>query len=401
MNQTKKRLKIINLAISITDMETINLQIRQLRPLSSDLKIQEIIAVLEEKTYAQAQALIQTYIETPNEEILQRTALVEKELQDQEEASLIEEFNLFLTPKKQIKNEEELFDLELLQLKEQKEQQAENQTDEAVDFESFLNIEADDVLKRTVSKEEESDLDKFLEGFIPKEVPTPVPTKEPTPPAKPSPSPTQTIAQKSPTLEKKKTEESSPVLKPKAPSSKTSTATPYPAISYIEQKLSNMQKQYPLVEKAQQTFPSVEAWLNKIATEGYSEEEVHEIHQHIEKLISKEQTSEAGLLLLTGGATLSTFAQFMLARALYKGIVIEQNIQESFTHMHTLATNDSYPEAICDLGQFHEYGIGTEKDLKKAELLYAEAMQLGIHRAQKHYEKVKKLNQGFFGFLKK
>jgi hypothetical protein len=73
MNQTKKRLSIINLAISMTDIETIQLQILKLGMSKSDEKIQEIIETLYEANYAQAQALIKEYIETPHHEILQRT----------------------------------------------------------------------------------------------------------------------------------------------------------------------------------------------------------------------------------------------------------------------------------------------------------------------------------------
>ena len=58
MNQTKKRLSIINLAISITDLETIQLQILKLRLLMTDDKIQEIITALQDENYAHAQSLI-------------------------------------------------------------------------------------------------------------------------------------------------------------------------------------------------------------------------------------------------------------------------------------------------------------------------------------------------------
>ena len=74
MNQTKKRLSIINHAISITDIETIQLQVLKLVPLKSDLKIQGIVEAIQAENYAKAQGLINTYIEAPTENIIQRTS---------------------------------------------------------------------------------------------------------------------------------------------------------------------------------------------------------------------------------------------------------------------------------------------------------------------------------------
>ena len=57
---------------------------------------------------------------------------------------------------------------------------------------------------------------------------------------------------------------------------------------------------------------------------------------------------------------------------------------------------DDYPEALCDLGQFYENGIGTKKDKKRAEHLYKDAMDFGIKRAKTHFERLKQQNKGFF-----
>ncbi|MGC9351725.1 MAG: hypothetical protein ACP5D3_07025, partial [Sulfurovum sp.] len=56
-----------------------------------------------------------------------------------------------------------------------------------------------------------------------------------------------------------------------------------------------------------------------------------------------------------------------------------------------------YPEAICDLAQFYEHGIGTKKNKKNAKSLYKKAMHFGIKRAQKHYERLNK-EGGLFSF---
>ncbi|MDD3774991.1 MAG: hypothetical protein PHV08_03405, partial [Sulfurovaceae bacterium] len=67
MNQIKKRLEIIKLAIFMTDAETIKLQLLKLEPFEDDEPIKEIISLLRQKQYGQAQALIDLY----NEEKIQ------------------------------------------------------------------------------------------------------------------------------------------------------------------------------------------------------------------------------------------------------------------------------------------------------------------------------------------
>jgi len=139
----------------------------------------------------------------------------------------------------------------------------------------------------------------------------------------------------------------------------------------------------------------VQSLLLKIEKESYTEVEIEETINYIYKLIEKAQYTEAAQLLLVCAATESKFAQFILARELYKGSILTKNINESFSLMNTLA-HDDYPEALCDLGQFYENGIGTSPDSIKAEALYKEAAGLGIKRAKKHYNRLKKQNRGFF-----
>ena len=62
VNQIKKRLEIIKIAISMTDSETIRLQLLKLEPFEIDPKLDEIIDLLKMKNYAQAQYLITDYI---------------------------------------------------------------------------------------------------------------------------------------------------------------------------------------------------------------------------------------------------------------------------------------------------------------------------------------------------
>ena len=156
-----------------------------------------------------------------------------------------------------------------------------------------------------------------------------------------------------------------------------------------------MKKQYTPIERSYEKFDSVENLLRNISQEGYNEEEIEETLTYIKKLTEESKETEAAQLLLVCAATESKFAQFMLARELFKGVLLTKEIPEAFTQMHSLALED-YPEALCDLAQFYEHGIGTSKDKKKAEQFYKEATDFGIKRAEKHYKRLKKENSGFF-----
>jgi TPR repeat protein len=189
-------------------------------------------------------------------------------------------------------------------------------------------------------------------------------------------------------------------LKPQKQDDEAEKNRKYKAIPYIDQKFKNMHVQYPPVLETSESFDSVDAWLLQISNDGYSEEDIEAMIKKIDSL-SVEHKEEAAQLLLATAATESKYAKFRLARTLYKGEILQKNLPESFTLINRLATNDDYPEAICDLAQFYEYGIGIDKDKKKAELLYEEAMNLGIKRAMDHYERIRKQNSGLFSFLKK
>ena len=161
-----------------------------------------------------------------------------------------------------------------------------------------------------------------------------------------------------------------------------------------------MQVQYPIQEESDESFESVDQWLLQISNEGYSDTDIEEMIKKIDSL-RVEHKSEAAQLLLVTGATQSKYAQFRLARALYSGDILEKNLAEAFTLINRLAVNEEYPEAICDLAQFYEYGIGIGKDKKQATLLYREAMELGIQRAEAHVKRLENENKGFFSFGKK
>ncbi len=434
MNQTKKRLQIINIAISITDIETIQLQMLKLASLRSDAKLNKILAGLQAQNYAQTQTLITKYIETPTDEIVQRIS--------QDDQEVIDQFDLFVTtPEEQAEEETELFDFDsLTEETPVKKEESKPKTQQNIDFDNLLNLTADDVMPDNIELDiSHTPKDDFFntsaadtkEGhidtdFIPKddffdavEEQIAVITETVTETIKIEKDdlfkdPVQDTEEKNEALfenPEENPEESEPEgyeekekakAKRETAGSASRTADDpavYKNIPYIDQKLKNMLTQYPPLLEAQESYDSVNNWLLKISNEGYLEKEVEEVIAHIGKLKENNAVAEAAQLLLICGATESKYAQFMLARELFKGEILEKNLPESFTLINRLAMDDDYPEAICDLAQFYENGVGIGKDRKKAEELYREAMELGVKRAASHYERLHTANKGLLGRL--
>ena len=341
-------------------METIQLQVLKLAPMKTNIKIQEIINELQVKNYAQTQLLIAKYIEMPNDEIIQRTIQEEKI----QEKNIIDQLDLFVAPEEKPKeSKEEIFDFSTLEAELALMDTPKEKEKKSANFETLLNLDANDILA----------------GNIDIDIKEPKATKE----------------------DDKKSADIKTNDKIKLKRYVEIIPEHYETIPYIKQKFLNMQIQYPSVEASEESYPSVDAWLTQIQNNGYTPEDIEAMIGHISELIAEEKLEESAQLLLITGSTKSKFAQFMLARALYKGEILQRNLQESFTLIYRLALDDNYPEAVCDLAQLYEKGIGTEKDLKKAEELYKEAMELGIQRASTHYKRVLKKNRGLFSFLKK
>ncbi len=414
MNQTKKRLSIINLAISITDIETIQLQILKLSILRSDKKIQEIIAGLQAENYAQTQALITTYIETPMEEILQRSSQ-DEDIQKKKEQAIIEEFDLFIDePEKQ---EEPIQEIDNLDSFIDPIPEAKKLSTEQINYDSLLSVEADDILPDNIELDishtpkdtffdstenttTNTSIDEIFTQSMPKD--TFFDNTEEASTEEREEIIEEEVAEKEVAGEEVAGEEIIVESNADIDLSADSQALPLPyeAISYIDQKFNNMYIQYPPKDTSDESFTSVDTWLHKISNDGYSEEDIEEIIKHIDQL-SINNRAEAAELLLVTAATESKYAKFRLARALYKGELLKKNISEAFTLINRLAIDDDYPEAICDLAQFYEYGIGTDTDQTKAKLFYKDAMDAGIQRAKQHYDRLNKEEGGFFTFFKK
>lgn len=391
MNQTKKRLSIINHAISITDIETIQLQVLKLTQLKTEIKIQEIVSAIQAENYAKAQRLINIYIETPTQNIIQRTSQKEQPVIHKETQEIIDEFDLFITSDphdepEEININDFLFD-ELPTVKSKDVDQG--------DYESLLNTDMHNGLTNNIGLDiSDTQEDTFFDA-----------SKE-------------TLKQSTDTnhvprdtfFDTIEAEEENEMLvsndldskdtlpkelKPATNTQEETNPLPYKAIPYIAQKLIHMKKQYPSLEKTYEKFDSVENLLRKISQEGYTEKEIEETLTYVKKLAAETKKAEAAQLLLICAATESKFAQFMLARELYQGLLLKKDIPEAFTQMHHLALED-YPEALCDVAQFYEHGIGVSKDQKKAEHFYKEASHFGIKRAEKHCTRLEKQNRSFF-----
>jgi len=410
MNQTKKRLSIINHAISITDVETIQLQVLKLALLKTDEKIQEIVTAIQAENYAQSQGLINQYIETPIDNILQRTSQKAQATMAAEDQAIIDEFDLFITSnthEKPLEIDINDFLLDELPVR----TKVETKKVDHSDFDALLNIDIDNVLADNIELDvAHTSKDTFFESskeenkqaidttHIPKDTffDTEETVKEESV-TEATPKEETIVEEREAIIQQELPSKEDPLkeLKPVIKTEEEPRSYHYKAIPYIAQKLISMKKQYPPIERSYEKFDSVENLLRKISQEGYNEEEIEETLTYIKKLTEESKETEAAQLLLVCAATESKFAQFMCARELFKGVLLTKEISEAFTQMHSLALED-YPEATCDLAQFYEHGIGTSKDKKKAEQFYKVATDFGIKRAEKHYKRLKKENRGFF-----
>ena len=402
----------------MTDIETIRLQMLKLEPSKADSKIEEIMAMLQGENYAQAQALINDYIDHSSNEIFQRTSQSTPTPLDKKEFNLFDnDYGKDAQAISRPGQSKEITDLN--EFIDPIPKAKKMTTQEPVNYDSLLNIEADDILSKNIELDISEDAqDELIENAtstdrIEEEKPTYTIDDEPQETPIPFVDadneeengateeivdyPEESIASE----EHIETEEENTSSEENelSPLATEENETVYAAIRHIDIKFKNMCNQYYPKETSDEDFPSVNAWLTKISNEGYTEKEVEEVIAHINKLIS-ENKAEAAQLLLVTAATESKFARLVLGRELYKNNILKENIPESFTIINNLAVYDKYPEALCDLGQFYENGIGTVKDSKEAERLYDQAVELGISRAEPHLARVKEENNGLFSFLK-
>ena len=175
----------------------------------------------------------------------------------------------------------------------------------------------------------------------------------------------------------------------------------YPPIPHLEEKFRQAFVLYPPLKESEIWVEEVAKLLKHITNNSYTDLEINDFMKEYNKYIEKQDIMRASQLLLLASCTDAKYPQFMLARELFRGKVLKRNIKKSFELMRALA-NQGYPDAICDLGQFYEYGIGMPEDKKVALKLYEKAFELGLQRATKHINRVKESQSGgFLGVFKK
>ena len=417
MEEIDVRFGIVELAVKLGDMQTISIQVEKLRNLSLDDNLDEIITLLENRNFRQALFLMKHYASTLKDDFFEEkstdSAAIEEErdleypvrenridggekvltlddLLKMSDYSMqrVKEYRAAATNESSEIFEEDLVaavsdegvenELEIIEVSEGGENLAEEyisslsaeleleDTDrvDGIREESFIDINEED---ESIQSIESNDLDAQKESDESCEA---------------------NIYEESREDADEREEEDEDVGKDEL----------YPPISYIEQKYRNMFHQYAPKEESDVLCEGVEEILRQIAETGYSERDMERFLLRYREHKERGDLVCSAQILLAAAATESKFAQFLLARELFTGDIIEQNHAEAFTQINSLAEK-GFAEAICDLAQFYEYGIGIGKDRKMALLLYEEAQEMGVERAARHVERLKK-GRGLLGLLK-
>ena len=165
----------------------------------------------------------------------------------------------------------------------------------------------------------------------------------------------------------------------------------YAPIPHIEHKFRQSFILYPPLKESEIWVEEAVKFLKNVSKNSFTEADVKYFLKEYDFYMSKKDVARASQILLLASNTESKFAQFLLARELFSGKVLVRDFKKSFVIMKKLA-NEFYPEAVCDLGQFYEYGIGVAKDRKIAIKLYEKAFELGVARATKHINRLKESN---------
>jgi len=174
----------------------------------------------------------------------------------------------------------------------------------------------------------------------------------------------------------------------------------YPPIPHIEQKYRQSFVLYTPNKESEVWVEEVIKFLKHISANSYTDKDVQNFLNEYNFHLKQGNSAKAAQVLLLASATDSKYAQFILARELFNGRVLRRDLKKSYTIMKSLA-NTLYPDAICDLAQFYEYGIGVPKDKKIAVKLYEKAFELGVDRATKHINRIKESSGGLFSSILK
>ena len=340
MNQTLRRLEMIKTAISIGDMDVVHLLHLKIAMLTHDAQLQRIAEAIHGKNYVVAGQLIDAYLQNPPEEHTVTTPFDDDE-------SLKEAFELFET----LPEEETTDTIETLSPNKERDL-----------FEDILNIPSDET---DAAFDNPTDMHQ-----VPENMQTDDEDKD----------------------EPRSIFDQPPIDAP---------IQRYEAVTYAEQKYLNLKTQYPPTVDHETLLPTAQTWLERISTQGCDENDVETMIETALKRKEEGRDAEAAQLILVAAVTPSMYAEYILARELFRGDILQQNRQEAVDMLRRLAENEGYGEALCDYAQCVEHGIETAQDRKKAERLYQEAMHAGIRRAEAYYMRLHKANRNPLAFWRR
>ncbi len=160
-------------------------------------------------------------------------------------------------------------------------------------------------------------------------------------------------------------------------------------INDIQERFEQIYGVYNFTHGTDTRYQSTKIWITQIKNRGVSDSSLQAMLRHIENLKNRDDTSEAAQLICICAATNLQLGRLLLARELYRGKLVAQDEVEAYKIIHELAEED-YNEALCDLGQFYEFGVAVSKNEKKAKELYEKAICEGLNRAKTHLERVSK-----------
>jgi hypothetical protein len=413
MDELIKRFEIIRLASLLGDQDTILIQCTYLLEISQDPHMRNIVSLLEARQYRQAafemtkyldvfqKSFLDPKIESLNqqqdsskiERALREAPSTKPPLENHKNNNIVEEEDKEVL-KKLIKMEEEDTTINLNDMKKLIDEEEKSRVRE---YESIPEFPADEILeefKQKLDEAKESRLEVEYQNFQKeleeeKKEEITLPLSEP-----------ESMKQKSLEEDEEILNSSIKIEEDTQTSTETKEKVIYQPLSYIDQKFNNMIYQYPPIEDDGTLPDIVKEMKDRLSIREYTEEDIEEFLDYYFKFKEEGKLEEAAKVLLLAASTESKYAKFLLARELFKGEVLKQNLAESFNMINSLA-DQNYAEAICDLGQFYEHGIAITKDKDMAKLLYKEAADLGLERAKKHYERLENSSKGVIGILNK
>lgn len=452
MDQIKKRLEIIKIAIFMSDDETIRLQLLKLEYFEENEQLDKIIDLLKRKNYGQAQVLISEYLNnsrTPNKQGVKENEDILKQanISNNDSKSIVDDFGMLKSSSlsnkhglqstnqniKQDKTKDTItsyiggsknFELSLDEIEKipSRKQTTDTPQKEKVDFSDIFTTSK----KEKISTEEKQQKITPEEEIVTKEKNSDLEDNDQVTENQPE----ETIEQEeinfeSEEYETENKEENNELNEENldddlemlitADSEVGNTnidmtleenlesresANPYdkkyPPVSDIFHKFQNIAL-FHIGDKNYTLHKSSANWMHRISKVGYKEIEILKIAKYIQKLKEQKEHNEAIQLALICCATESNLGKLIFARELYKGDIVEQDHFKACEMTKELALLD-YPEALCDLGQYCEHGIGTKKSLEYALHFYKKAYDLGLDRASILYKNLKK-KKGLFSFL--